>query len=169
MNNSHRYPAQVFWSDEDESFIAIAPDLPGCSAIGETQEKAVAELQTAIELSIEALAAAGNPVPKPSQHSNASGKIHLRLPKWLHAQLAAGAERADVSLNTHMVALLSRANTLEEVPDQEPVLRPIAVYPPEWPVHNCRVSRTHPREGIHVPSQTEFTAWTFAHIPGAKR
>ena len=27
-----RYPIEVFWSDEDEGFSAIAPDLPGASA-----------------------------------------------------------------------------------------------------------------------------------------
>jgi predicted RNase H-like HicB family nuclease len=43
-----RYPANIFWSDEDEGFIAVAPDLPGCSAFGQTQEQAMAQLQDAI-------------------------------------------------------------------------------------------------------------------------
>jgi len=29
-----KYPIEVFWSDEDEGFIAVVPDLPGCSAWG---------------------------------------------------------------------------------------------------------------------------------------
>jgi predicted RNase H-like HicB family nuclease len=54
---------QVFWSDEDDGFIALAPDLPGCSAFGETQPEALAQLQDAIAAWIEATRAAGNPVP----------------------------------------------------------------------------------------------------------
>jgi predicted RNase H-like HicB family nuclease len=52
--------SQVFWSDEDEGFIAVAPDLPGCSAFGETQQQALDELQRAIAAWIEAQRAAGN-------------------------------------------------------------------------------------------------------------
>ena len=39
-----RYPANVFWSEEDEGFIALAPDLPGCSAFGESQAEALVSL-----------------------------------------------------------------------------------------------------------------------------
>jgi predicted RNase H-like HicB family nuclease len=67
VTQASRYPAQVFWSDEDEGFIAIALDLPGCSAFGETQQEALQELQTAIEAWIESAEAAGNPVPEPSR------------------------------------------------------------------------------------------------------
>lgn len=67
MTEIDRYPINVFWSDEDEGFIAIAPDLPGCSAFGETQEEALREIRAAISLWIKATEAAGNPVPKPSK------------------------------------------------------------------------------------------------------
>jgi predicted RNase H-like HicB family nuclease len=45
----HRYHINVFWSEPDSRWIADVPDLPGCSAHGETPQKAVAEAQTAIE------------------------------------------------------------------------------------------------------------------------
>ena len=32
-----KYPIEVFWSDEDEGYIAVVPDLPGCSAWGKTE------------------------------------------------------------------------------------------------------------------------------------
>ena len=60
---THCYPVNLFWSDEDEGFIATAPDLPGSSAFGESQAEALAELGHAIEAWIEAAKAAGNPVP----------------------------------------------------------------------------------------------------------
>jgi len=35
------YPIQVFWSNEDNAYIAIAPDLAGCSAGGATEFEAI--------------------------------------------------------------------------------------------------------------------------------
>ena len=61
-----RYPIEVFWSSEDEGFIAIAPDLPGASVWGKSEADAIEELHTVIGLWIKASRKAGNPVPKPS-------------------------------------------------------------------------------------------------------
>jgi predicted RNase H-like HicB family nuclease len=35
------YAIEIFYSEEDEGFIAVVPELPGCSAFGETEERAV--------------------------------------------------------------------------------------------------------------------------------
>src|SRR3989304_1154396 len=59
-----RYPIEVFWSDEDEGFIAITPDLPGASVWGKTETEAIKELHTVIGLWIKAAKKAGNPVPQ---------------------------------------------------------------------------------------------------------
>jgi antitoxin HicB len=73
-----RYPAQVFWSDEDGGYIAIAPDLPGCSALGETREGAVNELTNAIRAWTDAAEAAGNPIPEPSRPAIVSNQNDRR-------------------------------------------------------------------------------------------
>jgi predicted RNase H-like HicB family nuclease len=67
VTDAQRYPAQVFYSDEDEGFIAVAADLPGCSAFGDTQEEAIAELRNAIVAWQMAAEKAGNPIPEPSK------------------------------------------------------------------------------------------------------
>lgn len=113
MKNS-RYPAQVYWSDEDRGYIALAPDLPGCSAFGATWEKALSALQRAIDASIKAARQAGNPVPEPSripEPSSASGKILVRVPRMLHAELLQAAKREQTSLNQYIVSALSIATT----------------------------------------------------------
>lgn len=105
-----RYPVHVFWSAEDQAFVAIAPDLPGSSAIGATQAEALAELETVIDGWIEAQNAVGNPIPPPSSHSKpqeCSGRLLLRVPKWLHANLVKGARAEGVSLNSHIMAMLA--------------------------------------------------------------
>jgi predicted RNase H-like HicB family nuclease len=110
VTESNKYPAQVFFSEEDEGFIAIAPDLPGCSAFGATQEEALAELQVAIDVWRGAAAKAGNPVPLPSKPQAdplPSGKVLVRMPRSLHGQLIERAKAEDVSLNQLIVHLLS--------------------------------------------------------------
>jgi predicted RNase H-like HicB family nuclease len=67
MSDDRRYPKQVFWSEEDEGFIAIAPDLSGCSAFGGTESDALSELDQAIEVWIAAAKQAGNPIPAPGK------------------------------------------------------------------------------------------------------
>ena len=113
MTNTNRYPAQVFWNEDDKGFIAVAPDLPGCSAFGQTQQEALHELQDAIQAWIEAAQAAGNLVPPPSASASDhhhSGKVLLRMPRRLHAQLARAAKQEGVSLNQYIVYLLSSAS-----------------------------------------------------------
>jgi predicted RNase H-like HicB family nuclease len=50
----------------DMSWGAQVPDLPGCVAVGETRDEAVALIREAISMHIEDLKRAGLPVPKPS-------------------------------------------------------------------------------------------------------
>jgi predicted RNase H-like HicB family nuclease len=59
------YAMSVFWSDEDQSWIADAPDLRHCSAHGESPAEAVRELETAIALWIESARSHGEPLPQP--------------------------------------------------------------------------------------------------------
>ena len=44
----HRYEPIVYWSDEDDAFIAAVPELPGCAADGATYAEAVANVEVAI-------------------------------------------------------------------------------------------------------------------------
>jgi predicted RNase H-like HicB family nuclease len=61
-----RYPIVVFWSEEDQVWVADAPDLKSCSAFGETREMAVAELDVAMDAWLAAARFAGQLIPSPS-------------------------------------------------------------------------------------------------------
>lgn len=63
-----RYEIEIFWSDEDEAYIATVPDLPYCSAWGDTYEEALAQVQDAIRGHIEVRLKTGRPVPEPRPH-----------------------------------------------------------------------------------------------------
>jgi len=49
----YKYAIEIFYSEEDEGYIAVVPELPGCSAFGKTEEEALREIKTAIELWLE--------------------------------------------------------------------------------------------------------------------
>jgi predicted RNase H-like HicB family nuclease len=72
VSQSRKYPKQVFWSEEDGGFVAIAPDLRGCSAVGDSEAEALAELDHAIEAWTSAATAAGNIIPSPSRPAGRS-------------------------------------------------------------------------------------------------
>ncbi len=59
------YHINLFWSDEDGSWVADIPDLRYCSAFGDTPEAAVREIRIAKETWLESARAAGKPVPEP--------------------------------------------------------------------------------------------------------
>lgn len=108
----NKYPINIFWSEEDECFVAIIPDFPNLSAFGETHEEAVADAKQVLQMAIESLEHDGIPLPQPQYFTvqEYSGQVRLRMPKSLHHELALTAEREGVSLNTHMISLLSKNN-----------------------------------------------------------
>ncbi|MGL5060813.1 MAG: type II toxin-antitoxin system HicB family antitoxin [Microcoleus sp.] len=59
------YHINIFYSNEDEGYIADIPDLKYCSAFGETPELALQEVQIAKTAWLEAAKAAGKPIPEP--------------------------------------------------------------------------------------------------------
>ncbi|MBK7474437.1 MAG: type II toxin-antitoxin system HicB family antitoxin [Betaproteobacteria bacterium] len=58
-----RYPIEVFGSEEDDGFIAVVPDLAGCSAWGKTEVEAIHEAHDAIAAWIKAARSMKRPVP----------------------------------------------------------------------------------------------------------
>ena len=60
------YHINIFYSEEDEGYIADVPDLKFCSAFGETPEQALAEVLQAKLLWLESAKANGIEIPKPS-------------------------------------------------------------------------------------------------------
>lgn len=60
------YDIKIIFSEEDEGYIAVIPDLPGCSAFGETAERALQELNKAKIAWLETAEIKGIPIPPPS-------------------------------------------------------------------------------------------------------
>ncbi len=62
----HKYEIIIYWSDEDDLFVADIPELPGCMAHGDSHEEALAEAQAAIGHWLEAAKRIGKPIPQPA-------------------------------------------------------------------------------------------------------
>jgi predicted RNase H-like HicB family nuclease len=65
MSDDYRYEIIMYWSEEDQAFIAEVPELPGCAADGTTYQEALANVQVIITEWIEAAKELGRPIPKP--------------------------------------------------------------------------------------------------------
>ena len=61
----NKYEVIIYWSIEDQLFIAEVPELPGCMAHGDTQNAALINVNEAIELWVETAKEFGDPVPEP--------------------------------------------------------------------------------------------------------
>ena len=60
------YHINIFYSQEDEGYIADIPDLRYCSAFGETPAEALQELEIAKALWLETAKEQGKPIPLPT-------------------------------------------------------------------------------------------------------
>ena len=61
----HKYEIIIYWSNEDQVFVAEVPELPGCTAHGGTPEAALANANDAIQLWIDTAREFGDPIPEP--------------------------------------------------------------------------------------------------------
>ncbi len=59
------YEVIVYWSEEDESFIAEVPELPGCAADGATYHEAIKNVEAVINEWIETAREMGRTIPLP--------------------------------------------------------------------------------------------------------
>lgn len=65
MNNDYKYEIIIYWSQEDEAFIAEVPELPGCASDGSTYEEALGNVDLVIREWIETATELGRPIPEP--------------------------------------------------------------------------------------------------------
>ncbi|HEX4733533.1 MAG TPA: sigma-70 family RNA polymerase sigma factor [Thermoleophilaceae bacterium] len=88
---------------------AKVEELAGCTAEGSTPEEAATRVQEAMRTWIADAVAAGREVPKPRSVASHSGRLLVRMPQSLHAELARAAERDEISLNQFITGSLASA------------------------------------------------------------
>jgi antitoxin HicB len=103
------YRVEAYPDEESRTFTLVVPDLKGCMAYGETLEEAYEMLTEAKKLWIETALDEGWDVPEPSTKDEReySGRFNVRLPRYLHRDLATLADAEGTSLNQLVVGLLA--------------------------------------------------------------
>ena len=94
-----QYLYSVGWSEEDEVFVARVAEFPSLAAHGETQEDAMREIKSVVEFVLGDLRENDEPIPEPFGKRSFSGRLVLRMPEYMHRQLALEAMQQGISLN----------------------------------------------------------------------
>jgi antitoxin HicB len=104
-----RYPFLVrpLSKEEGGGYLVEFPDFPGVISDGETPEEAIRNGQDALAAALKTMQEFGDPIPKPSQGTSASGQWRQRVPRSLHARLVFRAQQEGVSLNTLVTTLIA--------------------------------------------------------------
>lgn len=134
----YRFEIRPLARAEGGGFQISFPDLPGCISDGETISDTVRRGKEAFQSWMSARLHDRLPVPDPSRHEDRtldaySGRFVQRIPRSLHAELAARADSEGVSLNSLVLALiangLGRLRKVNPAPDDvASVAEPTSAY-----------------------------------------
>lgn len=102
------YPVTLVHEDNDQ-WVATIDALPGCSGRGPTPDEAVERAAEAMTIWLASARRDGKDIPEPKTAQSHSGRLLLRMPQTLHAELARVAEREKVSLNQFITDVLAGA------------------------------------------------------------
>jgi antitoxin HicB len=115
------YPVEIRRIDDSlgTGYVASIPSLGSYAFVGdgETPQEAYENLQAAKKEIFEDCLSQGLPIPEPvgePEYEDYSGKLMLRMPRELHAKLAAAAKRNDTSLNQYISYLLSSCEARQD-------------------------------------------------------
>lgn len=96
---AEHYLYSVGWSEKDETFVARVAEFPSLAAHGDTQEEALREIKDVIRFVLNDLKESSEPIPEPFGKRSFSGRLVLRMPEYMHRQLALEAMQQGISLN----------------------------------------------------------------------
>ena len=103
--------------DPDGGYVAEVKELKGCITQGDTIEELFEMIEDAKRSWLEVAIEDGIEIPLPEvmEEEKYSGRILLRLPKYLHKKLAESAKEEGMSINAYIVSLLSERNAERKI------------------------------------------------------
>lgn len=109
MNTLSNYPFEIKPLDSEDGggYLILFPDFSECISDGETIDEAIENGFDALQETILALQSLGHPVPEAGSGGSYSGKFIQRVPKNMHARLAARAKQEGVSMNMLVTSILA--------------------------------------------------------------
>ncbi len=61
----YKYEIIIYWSDDDQAFVAEVPELPGCAAHGDSPDAALTNCKDAMGLWLDTAKESGRQIPEP--------------------------------------------------------------------------------------------------------
>ncbi|MBI5427790.1 MAG: toxin-antitoxin system HicB family antitoxin [Nitrospinae bacterium] len=104
-----KYLVTIAWSEEDQAYVATAPELPGCATHGSSMNEASKNIEDAIDTWLRGAKESGYPIPEPVATKTYSGKFIARIDPRLHRQLAMKSIEQGKSLNRFVEEILKEA------------------------------------------------------------
>lgn len=95
--------------EKGKPWCASVEELAGCTSRGKTSDDALNGVRAAMTAWIETALQEGREVPEPKSATSHSGRLLLRMPRTLHADLTRASEREGVSLNQFITDVLASA------------------------------------------------------------
>jgi predicted RNase H-like HicB family nuclease len=99
LPKAEHYLYSVGWSERDAIFVARVAEFPSLAAHGDTQEDALREIKEVVGFVLNDLQESREPIPEPFGKRAFSGRLVLRMPEYMHRQLALEALQQGISLN----------------------------------------------------------------------
>lgn len=103
---SYAFDVAPLATEDGGGFLITWPDLPGCMSDGDTVDEAIENGRDAFQAWMLACTEDGREIPAP-ESGGTSGRFVQRVPKSLHARLAARAKVEGVSMNTLVATMLA--------------------------------------------------------------
>ena len=104
-----KYLVTIGWSEEDQAYVAEAPELPGCATHGSSMSEASKHIEDAIDTWLKGAKESGYTIPEPISTKTYSGKFIARIDPKLHRQLAIKSVEKGKSLNRFVEEILKDA------------------------------------------------------------
>jgi len=95
--------------ERGKPWTASVEELPGCTSRGKTSDEALNGIREAMTGWIAVALQEGREIPEPKSATSHSGRLLLRMPRTLHADLTRASEREGVSLNQFITDVLASA------------------------------------------------------------
>lgn len=99
MPKAEEYTYRVFWSADDQSFVASVAEFPSLSCVGDSQTEALLGMTEVVSDALAILEEDGDKIPEPLGSKNFSGHLSLRIPPEEHRRIAIEAAEEGVSIN----------------------------------------------------------------------
>ncbi len=103
------YAIELRQYEDDGTWFAAMPELPGCMTEADTAEEALTMIRDAQRVWLEAALEAGRHIPEPEPPVVYSGHLRVTMAQALHRKLAGRASRERTSINDFVVSLIRRA------------------------------------------------------------